>query len=114
MMRVRALAALLGAVILGCAAALFAASPASAASLQQITNFGNNPSRTSDVSCTCPTASSRNPAIVVGVHWCSGNGAGLLRRHQYASSADQYGFIVIYPSAPQQRRVLGRPLGRRR
>jgi acetylxylan esterase len=46
-----------------------------------------------------PDAVDANPAILVGVHWCSGTGPDFFHGTQYASLADQYGFIVIYPSA---------------
>jgi poly(hydroxyalkanoate) depolymerase family esterase len=39
------------------------------------------------------------PAIVVAVHYCTGSGPAFFSGTQFASLADQFGFIVIYPSA---------------
>jgi poly(hydroxyalkanoate) depolymerase family esterase len=40
-----------------------------------------------------------NPAILVAVHYCTGSGQAFFSGTQFASLADQYGFIVIYPTA---------------
>jgi poly(hydroxyalkanoate) depolymerase family esterase len=39
-----------------------------------------------------------HPAIVVAVHYCGGSGPVFFSGTQFASLADQFGFIVIYPS----------------
>jgi poly(hydroxyalkanoate) depolymerase family esterase len=98
MTRRRSLVALLGAAALACAAMLYAALPASAAGLQQITNFGSNPSNIK-MYLYVPANVPAKPAIVVGVHWCHGTAQDFYSGTQYASLADRYGFIVIYPSA---------------
>jgi poly(3-hydroxybutyrate) depolymerase len=49
-----------------------------------------------------PDARPANPAIVVAMHGCGGSGPGFCSGSEFASLADRYGFIVIYPSATQQ------------
>ena len=39
-----------------------------------------------------------HPALLVAVHYCTGSGPALYSGTEFASLADQYGFIVIYPS----------------
>jgi acetylxylan esterase len=41
-----------------------------------------------------------NPAIIVAIHYCTGSAQAYYSGTPYASLADQYGFIVIYPSSP--------------
>ncbi|MFI5916843.1 alpha/beta hydrolase family esterase, partial [Dactylosporangium sp. NPDC051541] len=99
MIRWKKLLALIGAVITATAATIaFTALPASAAALQQITNFGPNPSNIK-MYLYVPNTVPAHPAIVVGVHWCHGTGPDFYAGTQFASLADRYGFIVIYPSA---------------
>ncbi|MEU1752802.1 PHB depolymerase family esterase [Micromonospora matsumotoense] len=97
--RLRAIAvgaASIVAVVLG---ALTVAPPAVAASLQEITNFGANPSG-ARMFLYVPASVKPNPAVVVGVHWCHGTAQDFYGGTSYASLADRYGFVVIYPSAP--------------
>ena len=92
-----------------CAAALFTAltvvlglaAPASAASLTQVTNFGANPGG-AQMYVYVPDTRPANPAIVVALHGCGGTGPGFYSSSEFASLADRYGFIVIYP-APSSR-----------
>jgi acetylxylan esterase len=86
------LAALLG------TAYLLAAPPASAASLVQVTNFGSNPSGL-QMYAYVPGSVSASPPILVALHQCTGSGPGFFSGTEFASLANQYGFIVIYPSA---------------
>jgi len=96
-------------IFLGCAAALtavtlsvpLAARPALAASLVQVTNFGDNPGGM-QMHIYVPDAHPANPAIVVAMHGCGGSGPGFYSGSEFASLADRLGFIVIYPSAEQQ------------
>ena len=97
-LKTRMLGVVMAAVTLAAAALTFA-TPASAATLTQVTNFGTNPTnlqmhlyvpdtgrrpgRRSWWPCT--TAPASGPAFYSGT--------------QFASLADRYGFIVIYPSA---------------
>jgi len=41
-----------------------------------------------------------NPAIVVGLHWCTGNAQAYYQGTQWARYSETYGYIVIYPSTP--------------
>jgi len=82
------------------AGGLVVAAPAQAASLTQITNFGNNPTNLGFflyVPDNIPAGT--RPAIVVAVHFCTGSGPVFFSGTQFASLADQFKFIVIYPSA---------------
>ena len=72
--------------------------PASAAALTEVTNFGTNPSNLR-MHLYVPDRVAARPAIVVAVHYCTGTGPAFYSGTQFASLADQYGFIVIYPSA---------------
>lgn len=93
-------------VLLGAAAAALLATagvaatslPASAATLTEITNFGTNPTNLR-MHLYVPNTVAARPAILVAVHYCTGSGPAFYSGTQFASLADQYGFIVIYPSA---------------
>ncbi|QFU93526.1 PHB depolymerase family esterase [Amycolatopsis sp. YIM 10] len=76
-------------------------STASAASLVEVTNFGTNPGGMR-MHVYVPDSRPPNPAIVVAMHGCGGSGPGFYSSSEFASLADQRGFIVIYPSAQQQ------------
>jgi poly(hydroxyalkanoate) depolymerase family esterase len=92
-----------------CAAAAFTAlslflgltSPASAASLTQVTSFGANPGG-AQMYVYVPDTHPANPAILLALHGCGGSGPGFYSGSEFASLADRYGFVVIYPSAEQQ------------
>ncbi|MEU4770154.1 PHB depolymerase family esterase [Actinosynnema sp. NPDC023794] len=91
-------AAALITTLLACLAALLVAPPAQAASLQEVRDFGYNPSGIK-MFVYVPDNVAAKPAVVVGVHWCTGTAQDFHRGTQYASLADRHGFIVIYPSA---------------
>ena len=74
------------------------APPASAAALTEVTGFGANPSNLR-MHLYVPDRVAARPAIVVAVHYCTGTGPAFHSGTQFASLADQHGFIVIYPSA---------------
>jgi acetylxylan esterase len=97
-MRKPVLAAAMAAAVAAVAALVAVASPASAASLTQITNFGNNPTNLAMYEYV-PNSVAAHPAILVAVHYCSGSGPAFFSGTEFASLADQYGFVVIYPSA---------------
>ena len=80
------------------AAALLVAGPASAASLQEVTGFGANPTNLR-MHLYVPDQLPANPAVLVAVHYCTGSGPAFHSGTQFASLADRHGFIVIYPSA---------------
>jgi poly(hydroxyalkanoate) depolymerase family esterase len=77
------------------------ARPAFAASLVQVTSFGDNPGGM-QMHVYVPDSHPAKPAIVVAMHGCGGSGPGFYSGSEFASLADRYGFIVIYPSAEQQ------------
>ncbi|MFI5928565.1 PHB depolymerase family esterase [Micromonospora sp. NPDC051543] len=75
--------------------------PAYAASLTEVTTFGDNPGRMR-MHVYVPDTRPTRPAIVVAMHGCGGSGPGFYSGSEFAAQADRYGFIVIYPSATQQ------------
>jgi acetylxylan esterase len=88
-------------VAFGCAVALlgllFQVGSASAASLTQVTDFGANPSNL-EMYVYRPDSAPARPAVVVAVHYCTGTGPAFYSNSGFAALADQYGFIVVYPS----------------
>ncbi|KAK1590370.1 PHB depolymerase family esterase [Colletotrichum navitas] len=72
---------------------------AGAASLQQVTNFGSNPSG-AKMYIYVPDKLAANPPIVVAIHYCSGTAQAYFTGSPYKGLADQKGFIVIYPESP--------------
>ncbi|MEU4251550.1 PHB depolymerase family esterase [Amycolatopsis sp. NPDC026612] len=78
-----------------------APAPASAASLVEVTGFGNNPGGMR-MHVYVPDTHPAHPAIVVAMHGCGGSGPGFYSGSEFASLANRYGFLVIYPSAQQQ------------
>jgi acetylxylan esterase len=72
-------------------------SPAKAASLVQIANFGNNPSNL-QMYIYVPDSVTAHPAILLALHQCTGSGPGFYSGTEFASLANKYGFVVIYPS----------------
>ncbi|WP_155336767.1 alpha/beta hydrolase family esterase, partial [Acrocarpospora corrugata] len=77
---------------------LVLARPAAAASLVEVTGFGTNPTNLR-MHIYVPDNVQPNPPILVAVHYCTGTGPAFFSGSQFASLADQYGFIVIYPTA---------------
>ncbi|MCS7477062.1 PHB depolymerase family esterase [Umezawaea endophytica] len=75
--------------------------PASAASLTEVANFGDNPGGMR-MHVYAPDSRPANPAIVVAMHGCGGSGPGFYSGSEFASAADRHGFVVIYPSAQQE------------
>jgi acetylxylan esterase len=87
----------LAALVAGALATAAPASAAPAGSLREVTNFGPNPSALRMFEYVPPTVS-RHPAVVVVLHYCTGSGPVMFKNTQYATLADQFGFVVIYPS----------------
>ncbi|KAI0799474.1 Alpha/Beta hydrolase protein [Xylaria sp. FL0064] len=69
------------------------------ASLQQVTDFGANTSGTK-MYIYVPDNLASTPAIIVAIHYCSGTASAYYSGTPYATLAEQYGFIVIYPESP--------------
>ncbi|MGK3208916.1 extracellular catalytic domain type 1 short-chain-length polyhydroxyalkanoate depolymerase [Amycolatopsis sp. MEPSY49] len=78
-----------------------AAPPAAAASLVEVTGFGANPGGMR-MHVYVPDSHPARPAVVVAMHGCGGSGPGFHSSSEFASLADRYGFLVIYPSAQQE------------
>ncbi len=91
-------AAAVAAIAIAVSACVAVGLPASAASLVQITNFGNNPTNLGFYLYK-PDSAGAHPPILVAVHYCTGSGPAFFSGTEFASLADKYGFIVIYPSA---------------
>ncbi|GGL86577.1 hypothetical protein GCM10010129_32880 [Streptomyces fumigatiscleroticus] len=98
-----ALLALLAALLPLLAATVLTAPAASArtqvpaATLTEVTDFGPNPSGL-QMYVYVPQGVTAHPAVVVAVHYCTGSGPAMYSGTEYASLADRYGFIVVYPS----------------
>jgi len=91
-----------GLTVLGLAAVVQASTtPAAAASLVQVANFGSNPGNM-QMHVYVPDSHPAKPGIVVAMHGCGGSGPGFYSGSEFASLANRYGFIVIYPTATQQ------------
>ncbi|KAJ7446564.1 carbohydrate esterase family 1 and carbohydrate-binding module family 1 protein [Mycena latifolia] len=67
--------------------------------LQQVTNFGSNPTNVG-MFVYKPTTVKAKPAVIVAIHYCTGTAQAYFSGSPYAQLADTYGFIVIYPSSP--------------
>jgi poly(hydroxyalkanoate) depolymerase family esterase len=95
-------------LLLGAAAVLATAGlaipatrPAFAAALTEVTGFGANPGGMR-MHIYVPDNRPASPPIVVAMHGCGGSGPGFYSSSEFASLADRYGYIVIYPSAMQE------------
>ncbi|MFE9438689.1 PHB depolymerase family esterase [Streptomyces sp. NPDC006602] len=73
------------------------ADAAPTATLTAVTNFGTNPSNL-QMYLYVPDSVTANPAVVVAVHYCTGSGPAMYSGTEWASLADRYGFVVVYPS----------------
>jgi acetylxylan esterase len=93
----RLLQALLAVTAIG-AGLLLPSSAAAAATLQEVTSFGANPTNLR-MHLYVPDRLPANPALLVAVHYCTGSGPAFYSGTSFASLADRYGYIVIYPSA---------------
>lgn len=74
-------------------------SSALAASLQQVTNFGPNPTN-AGFWIYVPDKLSASPEIIVCIHYCTGTAQAYYQNTRYASLAERYGYIAIYPNSP--------------
>lgn len=71
---------------------------AASGSLVQVTSFGTNPTGL-QMWLYVPPSVKPHPPILLALHQCTGSGPGFFSGTEFANLADQYGFIVIYPSA---------------
>jgi poly(hydroxyalkanoate) depolymerase family esterase len=70
---------------------------AASGSLVEVSKFGTNPSNLR-MYLYVPKSVKAHPSILLALHQCTGSGPGFFYGTEFASLADQYGFIVIYPS----------------
>ncbi|MFI1521986.1 extracellular catalytic domain type 1 short-chain-length polyhydroxyalkanoate depolymerase [Kitasatospora cineracea] len=70
---------------------------AAAASLTRIANFGTNPTGLL-MDLYVPASVKPNPPILLALHGCQGSGPYLYSSTDFGQLADQYGFLVVYPS----------------
>ncbi len=73
------------------------AAAAPTATLTEVTDFGPNPSNL-QMYLYVPDSVTVKPAVVVAVHYCTGSGPAMYSNTEWASLADRYGFVVVYPS----------------
>lgn len=69
--------------------------------LSQVTSFGNAPTKAAFY-IYVPKKLASSPGIIVACHYCSGTAQAYYNGTPYKTLAEQYGFIVIYPSSPHQ------------
>jgi len=87
-------------MLLAAFAGAFAFAPSAlAASLQRVNNFGSNPTGVA-MYVYKPDKLASKPPVLVAMHYCTGSAQAYYSGTQYKSLADQRGFIVIYPEAP--------------
>ncbi|MFI9644052.1 PHB depolymerase family esterase [Micromonospora sp. NPDC051925] len=74
------------------------AQPAAAASLTQVTNFGNNPSAL-NMYLYVPDNVGPKPALLVLIHYCGGSGPAIFNGNgrDYVTAADRYGYVIVVP-----------------
>ncbi|KAK4247902.1 Alpha/Beta hydrolase protein [Corynascus novoguineensis] len=68
---------------------------ASGASLQPVSNFGDNPTGL-QMYIYVPDRVAASPAVIVALHPCGGSAQGWYSQTRLPSYADQLGFIIIY------------------
>lgn len=69
--------------------------------LQQVTaNIGPNPNNVGMYVYKPSKLASPLP-LIVAIHYCTGTAQAYFSGTQYATLADQHGFIVVYPNAPR-------------
>ncbi|KAH7122209.1 acetylxylan esterase-like protein 1 precursor [Dendryphion nanum] len=67
--------------------------------LSQVTSFGDAPTKAAFY-IYVPKKLAASPGVVVAVHFCTGTAQAYYNGSPYKTLAEQYGFIVIYPSSP--------------
>ena len=70
---------------------------AASASLVQVTNFGTNPTNLK-MYLYVPHSVKPHPSVLLALHQCTSSGPNFFSGSEFANLADQYGFLVIYPS----------------
>ncbi|TFK70568.1 acetyl xylan esterase [Pluteus cervinus] len=72
---------------------------AAAGQLQLVSNYGTNPTGV-QMFVYRPANLLAKPALIVAIHACHGTAQDYFAGTQYANLADRYGFLVVYPDAP--------------
>ncbi|KAF5026245.1 hypothetical protein F66182_1676 [Fusarium sp. NRRL 66182] len=72
------------------------------ATFTEVTSYGDNPTGTR-MWLYVPRNLASKPAVVVGIHWCSGSAQAYYQGSMWATYAETYGYIVIYPQTPYTR-----------
>ena len=75
----------------------FSTGKALTSALVEVTNFGTNPTNLR-MFVYIPTTVKPNPPILVVMHWCGGSADAIYAGTQYAALADQYGYMIVFPS----------------
>jgi poly(hydroxyalkanoate) depolymerase family esterase len=96
------LASACAAMLCAVMAAVLPVQHAAAASLTQVTSFGDNPGNL-QMYAYVPDTAQTSPPIVLALHPCGGSGPGFYSSSEFASLADRYGFVVIFPSASNKK-----------
>jgi poly(3-hydroxybutyrate) depolymerase len=83
------------------------ASPAHAAALTRVTNFGNNPTNL-NMYIYVPDRVAARPALLVLVHYCGGSASSVFgwNGKDYATAADRYGYIMVLPEATRSEKCF--------
>ena len=68
-------------------------------SLQPVPNYGSNPAGV-PMFVYVPRALASKPGVVVAIHYCGGTAQAYYSGSPYAKLAEQYGFLIVYPSSP--------------
>src|SRR4051794_1907430 len=93
---------LLGLTVVAAALAslLTGVAPASAASLQQVTGFGSNPTNLR-MYVYAPDRLQSRPPIVVALHYCQGSAGAMFSGGvpEWVTAANQYGYVMVFPEA---------------
>ena len=67
--------------------------------LINVSNFGPNPTGVS-MSVYIPAKKANPLPLIVALHECTASGEIYFESTQYANLADEYGYIVLYPTSP--------------
>lgn len=86
---------------LGLLAAVFMLAHDVSACMTQISDFGANPGNLSML-LYIPAKVAPNPAIILAMHGCGGNGRQYAQQAGYNPFAEEKGFLVIYPSTTKE------------
>lgn len=70
------------------------------AALTQVTGFASSNPTNTEMFIYVPANVAAKPPIIVAIHYCQGTAQAYYSGSPYSKLADEYGFIVIYPSSP--------------